>query len=129
MGTAALLAVSLLGAWAALCRVFDAIARRAQRKALEALAKESMELGLYNWVRDLAAASVSAGERVRQTGRFGGTPTAGLSGRKYTSTLTRVSAAGCNQVGADRPFRTSCYPPRRPREHEEWMTTCAWYPS
>jgi hypothetical protein len=26
-------------------------------------------------------------------------------------------------------IKTSSYPPRRPREHEQWMTTCAWFSS
>ncbi len=27
------------------------------------------------------------------------------------------------------PFRTSRYAPRRRQEREQWMTTCAWYPT
>ena len=73
-------------------------------------------------------ATVSAGERVHQDGRYGDAPKADLSCGGHTSAQACVSTARRDRV-AGHGIRTSCYPPRRPWEREQWMTTRAWYPS
>ena len=75
------------------------------------------------------ALDVSAGERVHQDGRFGDAPPADLSGSGRTTASACVRAPVAERDQSGHRIRTSRYPPRRPREHEQWMTTCAGYPS
>jgi hypothetical protein len=71
-------------------------------------------------------ASVSAGQRVHQRGRFGNAPRAHFQHGRLTTTQACGSTA---REVRSHWIRTSNYPPRRPHERERWMTTCAWFPS